>query len=996
MKRTLKLLFAAVAVVCSAAPALAQFTTVSASDTGGAGHLIANATVYWQAVTGFRIGSSSGQALGVPYSATVTTGAFSLSVPDTSLSDPTYPCYAVTVIDNLTGNTLIGAGLAGDGIHVNTGGAYGCVQPSGSTWSFDSYVPAAPAGTMVVAGPAGATGVINWRGAWAATTAYAKNDGFVEASNGYIVITAYTSGSTFGSTDTANSVEVGTANGVAITPISLNTTDYYVPAGANPCTYISNACSYINSSGNSVRLNFPGSTFTFTGTCSIPNTCSGLFINGTKGILSPTCSNPDTCMNASGGSVFNMGGSYLITMPGNGTTGPNNIEMDHLLFTNWGASGFLQGGTATTVGPGFLTLRDVYGVGQTTVNASSLGIVMYNSQHLTVDDVKIANVNTALSLLTAGSTGSIPGNSEIKGFYAYGYSKTSANGNCSDPLINDNQNLNAFYRLQMNVYSGTCGDGVLLGPSAAGTVIDGVDGEVFGTNVIHVQSSANSISIPECFGTGQTTNTITYDSGATDNHLLSTCQFASIVDNSGGNSNWATGLWWNQGAVPPEGNRYDTGGPYWHLYNDFVQARSIRGLGPNNPLSLYGPDSVQTMTIAAAGTGWAVNDLFRIPGNEGVIGCDGIGKVTAASGGVPSAVSVIYAGTTCPAVTGGSASAIVPSVGTALTVTTTSSNSGVILGDTSTPGSVYFNPAYGLYPVTDNYDYLGLANHAWSSIEGYNLCVAKSSTLSGCLQGSGLTANRTYTAPDASGTLALTSQLPPVTTVNAVSMELFPSMWSICDGTCAGGSGANTPSVGPAQTFNVASPSLNNNSMKMTFTANANTTDVLFVAKPAGTYCAACTKFTYDLWYYPTNSTGVTQHEFDEFTDTASGSLWMFGHQCNTGVWDIWNANTGAWVATSATCSFAVNTWHHLVFSDYRIAGDTTGCAGYGCMYYGTLTVDGTQVYALNTSEPAGPTPGGWANGAGAQFQEDVSTASSGSPVAVVSYYDLVDFTEAQ
>jgi hypothetical protein len=65
-------------------------------------------------------------------------------------------------------------------------------------------------------------------------------------------------------------------------------------------------------------------------------------------------------------------------------------------------------------------------------------------------------------------------------------------------------------------------------------------------------------------------------------------------------------------------------------------------------------------------------------------------------------------------------------------------------------------------------------------------------------------------------------------------------------------------------------------------------------------------------------------------------------------------------------------------------------------MYYGTLTVDGTQVYALNTSEPAGPTPGGWANGAGAQFQEDVSTASSGSPVAVVSYYDLVDFTEAQ
>lgn len=208
MKRILKLLFAAVALVCLAPSAVAQFTTVSASSVGGTGHLVASGMIFWQPVTGFRIGSSSGQALGTPYSAAVTTGAFSLSVPDASLSSPTYPCYSVTVIDNLTGNVLLGAGLAADGIHVNTGGAYGCVQPSGSTWSFDSYVPAAPAGTMEVSGPPGATGVINWRGAWAATTAYAKNDGYVESSSGYIVIAAYTSGSTFGSADTTNSVEV--------------------------------------------------------------------------------------------------------------------------------------------------------------------------------------------------------------------------------------------------------------------------------------------------------------------------------------------------------------------------------------------------------------------------------------------------------------------------------------------------------------------------------------------------------------------------------------------------------------------------------------------------------------------------------------------------------------------------------------------------------------------------------------------------------------------
>jgi hypothetical protein len=183
----------------------------------------------------------------------------------------------------------------------------------------------------------------------------------------------------------------------------------------------------------------------------------------------------------------------------------------------------------------------------------------------------------------------------------------------------------------------------------------------------------------------------------------------------------------------------------------------------------------------------------------------------------------------------------------------------------------------------------------------------------------------------------------------------------------------------------------------MSFTANANTTDVLFVGKPAGAYCSTCNSFTFDVWYYPTNSTGVNEHEFDEWTATASGSEWMFGHQCVVGgVWDIWNQYTGTWVATSASCSLAVNTWHHLVFRDYRVSTDTTGCSGYGCMYFGSLTVDGTVIYTLNQSEPAGPTPGGWSSAAGAQVQEDVNTASAGSPVAVVSYYDLATFTEAQ
>ena len=138
--------------------AVAQYTTVSASSTGGTGHLVANGTIYWQLLTSARIGTAGGQYLGVPITATVTAGAFSISTLDTSLSDPQYPCYAVTILDNLTGKVLLGAGLANDGIHVNAGGSYGCVQPSGSTWSFDSFIPPGPATAEVVAGPAGATG----------------------------------------------------------------------------------------------------------------------------------------------------------------------------------------------------------------------------------------------------------------------------------------------------------------------------------------------------------------------------------------------------------------------------------------------------------------------------------------------------------------------------------------------------------------------------------------------------------------------------------------------------------------------------------------------------------------------------------------------------------------------------------------------------------------------------------------------------------------------
>ena len=680
MRSRIMAALASFAALCFAAPAYAQFTTVSASDTGGAGYLVANATIYWQAVTGFRIGSSGGQALGVPYQAPVTTGAFSLSVPDTSLSDPMYPCYAVTVIDNLTGNTLIGAGLAGDGIHVNTGGAYGCVQPSGSTWSFDSYIPATPPGALVVAGPAGPagpSGVANWRGAWAATTAYAKDDGYVAAGNGYIVTTAYTSGGSFSSTDTANSVEIA-----------------------------------VGCAG--------------TGACASSSVSTGSIKRQLAALISITT--------FSCGTVTYSGGTYTAAA---GKAFPSALVNGQIYVLSFPA------------------------------------------------------INTGAASLTIGSLGTKP----IKVQNSAGTMLTLAGGEIvAGPA-------QVYYDGTEFVYSSPASQSLAVVSAATLTQANFANRDTF-----YLSAGAETFTLP-CSST----------------------------------------------------------------------------LSPNGQVLVFSYSGTITLTT---GSGCSPTDAIKTNGT--------------------SAASQIIA-------------------------------QGAGLAVITTDGAGNFYVSGTLIPAT-------------------------------------------LAAP----------------TVNAVNMELFPAIWSICDGTCAGGAGANTPSVGPAQTFNVASPSLDNNSTEMTFTANANSTDVLFVSKPAGAYCATCTQFTFDVWYYPTNSSGVTEHEFDEFTDTASGGLWMFGHQCSAGVWDVWNAYTDAWVATSYTCSFAVNTWHHLVFQDSRIAGDTTGCSGYGCMYFNKLTVDGTVVYSMNQSEPAGATPGGWVNGAGAQFQEDVSTASGGSPVAVVSYYDLATFTEAQ
>ncbi len=231
---------------CAFAHAQTGSVTVSGSNLqDSSGNKVTNATVCFAPTnaTGKAISyrvNGNGQAVFTPVCAQVTAGAWTLTLADTNLTYPQNVCFNVTATDNTSGNSLLGPG-------------YGCVQPAYNTsapnnWcangacNFDDYLPTgtnlqvsvAPAitGVNVTTGtpggqasgsvtgsapnyqlnltiPQGAVGPTGQgfreRDAWTASTAYSPYDVFTYNNTAYVVNTTYTSGTTFGVTDTENS-----------------------------------------------------------------------------------------------------------------------------------------------------------------------------------------------------------------------------------------------------------------------------------------------------------------------------------------------------------------------------------------------------------------------------------------------------------------------------------------------------------------------------------------------------------------------------------------------------------------------------------------------------------------------------------------------------------------------------------------------------------------------------------------------------------------------
>lgn len=512
--------------------------------------------------------------------------------------------------------------------------------------------------------------------------------------------------------------------GHSILPAILNADIFTCPPGSNAATCIATAQAYAVS-GHAVTILFGDAPYNITTPITLS---SGIKLLGVLPRLVDCTANFDPCQSPNGGTWFNCSTACFNTA-GTGTTYPtaygvNGIGFEDLGLENWTGTA-ITFGSPTTVGLSTGYFHNVFfygtpgsGVGNTGNGPSDKGLVCYNCQLVPGDNVSIMNVNTGVAFLTAGATGSVPGNAVWTGLTVQTYRKSVVNGNNTEPGIDIESNLMTFIRPQVNTYGGdsTC-DGILLAGDGFGITLLGVDGEAECKNMVDIYTGNNFIDIPEAYYYIVQPNTVYIESGATNNIFQSENTYATAL---------------NAENLPNDGNFFN-------------------GSWRNNAGELV------TLTIHVAGTGWANNDTFTISGGTG-----GIGKIVTESGGIPSAIAIVNVGNGYSAVTAASTTAVGPSTGTGLTVTTTVVGATILNGENNsldgnadflgnvlvaqtirqlpgsatlslllnpgsyisfgpsyTSGSLDFNPAFGLYPFVDNVSQLGIGGNAWSAVSSH-------------------------------------------------------------------------------------------------------------------------------------------------------------------------------------------------------------------------------------------------------------------------------------
>jgi hypothetical protein len=194
-----------------------------------------------------------------------------------------------------------------------------------------------------------------------------------------------------------------------------------------------------------------------------------------------------------------------------------------------------------------------------------------------------------------------------------------------------------------------------------------------------------------------------------------------------------------------------------------------------------------------------------------------------------------------------------------------------------------------------------------------------------------------------------------------------------CGNAIAGGTGV--PTSGPTQGFINPTPSLDGNSMEISFTGQVlgggNTTNCLWWNKVGANNAILYLTGIYHV-YIP-SETNIQALEYDQFIFD-NGNRYMEGSQCVIGgLWQVWNQCTG-WVNTSPSlsCSLSINTWHSIVWNTHRDTNSSTACGGHPCMYYDQLTIDGVAHGPFTSQQSC---PSGDPDNIGIQAQIDTTSA---------------------
>jgi hypothetical protein len=227
------LLSACLSLSAMAAPA--GYTTIMATnvvDAGGNPLVSGTATFQVMDATGHQMSvqlGGYGQVHTEKVSVPVINGAFTAQVVDVSQTSPSYPCVALTIVDNNTGTSVL---------------SYNCLQPTGGTFDLDMFststTPVSPQAGSTVLGNLGVNGNLNVTG-----------------------------------TLNIGGLNVGNLTTAVITAQNLNgMLDASAFTGSDIGAKVNNAFASITSGGT---VHIPSGSYSFSTTMVIPDSVTGVF-----------------------------------------------------------------------------------------------------------------------------------------------------------------------------------------------------------------------------------------------------------------------------------------------------------------------------------------------------------------------------------------------------------------------------------------------------------------------------------------------------------------------------------------------------------------------------------------------------------------------------------------------------------------------------------------------------------------------------------------------